>query len=203
MRLRWAALGTALALTALSPGCGPRERPQDPPGAEVADPTPAPPRSDRNRPVNDDFRLTSPLMRPYDLLPAQYTCDGADRSPPLHWTGLPPGTASLALVMKDPDAPGGSFVHWVLYNMSPSLDGLPEGGPPAGSLIEGANDFGRLGYAGPCPPAGDEPHHYEFNLLALDRSHIDLPAGASESDLVTATQGRVLASASLTLRYGR
>lgn len=149
------------------------------------------------------FSLTSPLMQPDELLPAEYTCDGADRSPPLQWTGLPLGTGSLALVMKDPDAPGGSFVHWILYNMSPSLDGLPEGGAPAGSAVEGANDFGRLGYAGPCPPAGDEPHDYEFHLFALDRSHLDLRADASESDLLTATQGHVLASASLTLRYGR
>lgn len=203
MRLRRAALGTMLALAALSPGCGPRERAQNPPAAEVDVRTPAPSTTEGDRSAGDELRLQSPLMRPDDLLPAEYTCDGADRSPPLQWTGLPPGTGSLALVMKDPDAPGGSFVHWVLYNISPSLDGLPEGGPPAGSVVEGVNDFGRLGYAGPCPPAGDEPHHYEFNLFALDRSHIDLPAGASESDLVTATQGRVLASASLTLRYGR
>jgi Raf kinase inhibitor-like YbhB/YbcL family protein len=109
-----------------------------------------------------DLRLTSPAFADGQPIPLEYSCRGADVSPPLAWTGTPQGTAELALVVRDPDADG--FVHWVITGLPPAVTGLARGNPPA-SATEARNDFGRQGWSGPCPPAGT--HDYEFRLFAL------------------------------------
>ncbi|MGH3041266.1 MAG: YbhB/YbcL family Raf kinase inhibitor-like protein [Gaiellaceae bacterium] len=138
---------------------------------------------------------------------SRYTCDGEDVSPALAWEGVPEETAELALVVEDPDAPGGTFTHWVAYGLDPGETELPEGvpeggevdGPPA--LRQGSNDFGTVGYGGPCPPGG-ETHDYVFRLLALD-AETGLEGGASRDELLAAAEGHVLAEAQLTAPYSR
>jgi Raf kinase inhibitor-like YbhB/YbcL family protein len=138
-------------------------------------------------------------------IPEKHTCDGPDLSPALAWSGVPAGAKSLALICDDPDAPAGTWVHWVVYDLPADLAGLPEGVPKEGDLQgggrQGVNDFRKVGYGGPCPPPG-KPHRYHFKLYALDR-RVDLPAGASKADVEAASRGHVLAEARLTGRYGR
>lgn len=152
-----------------------------------------------------DLALRSPAFAEGETIPTAYTCTGADRSPPLRWSAPPPGTRSLALIVDDPDAPGGRFIHWVLYRIPPSRTELPEGIPPDPTVadvgVQGRNDFGRLGYGGPCPPPGP-PHRYRFTLYALDIEP-DLPPGASAADLERQLSGHVLAVGRLMGRYGR
>lgn len=128
-------------------------------------------------------------------LPDIYTCKGKDISPSLSWKGAPAGTKSIALIMDDPDAPGGTFVHWVLYNMPAQTQKLPEGIPHdkifADGSMQGITDFGQKGYGGPCPPPG-KPHRYYFKVYALD-SKINLPPGASKEQLETEMLGHILA----------
>ena len=119
------------------------------------------------------FRLTSPAFDAGDTIPAAYTCKGANISPPLELAGTPEQARSLALVLRDPDAPSGDFVHWAVWNIHPDITSLVEGRIPMGAE-EGQNDFGEVGYGGPCPPSGT--HHYKFELYALD-SELDLPTG--------------------------
>ena len=138
-------------------------------------------------------------------IPPKFTCQGEDVSPALSWDGLPAGAASLALLCEDPDAPGGLWVHWVAYDLPAGLDGLPEAVPkrpdvPGGGR-QGVNDFGRVGYGGPCPPFGPA-HRYYFRLYALDRK-LGLPASASRADVVRAMEGHVLGQAELMGRYQR
>jgi len=138
-------------------------------------------------------------------VPREYTCDGNDASPPLNWTAPPDGTKSFALTVTDPDAPRGTFTHWVLFNLPAGSNGLPQGVPRQGQLSDGSrqgrNDFGKLGYGGPCPPRGN-PHRYVFTLYALDRS-LDTMAGSDRAQVEGAMNGHVLAHAELTARYGR
>lgn len=138
-------------------------------------------------------------------VPREFTCDGNDSSPPLNWTAPPNGTRSLALTVTDPDAPGGTFTHWVLFNLPATSNGLPQGVPGQGELSDGSrqgrNDFGKLGYGGPCPPRGT-PHHYVFTLYAVDRA-LEATAGADRSQVEGAMNGHVLAHSELTARYGR
>jgi Raf kinase inhibitor-like YbhB/YbcL family protein len=129
----------------------------------------------------------------------RFTCDGEDVAPALAWEGVPEGTAELALVVEDPDAPGGTFTHWLVWGLDPGETELPEGSEPAG--LEGTNDFGAVGYGGPCPPAG-ETHRYVFRLLALD-AETGLDEGASRDDFLAAVEGHVAAEATLTARYAR
>jgi Raf kinase inhibitor-like YbhB/YbcL family protein len=131
-------------------------------------------------------------------IPRRYTCDGDDVSPPLAVSGLPSGVRELALLVEDPDAPSGTFVHWVAWGIDPAKPALAEGAAPAGS---GRNGFGRRGYGGPCPPRGSN-HRYVFTVFALSRP-TTLPAGASADDLRTAIKGAVLAEGKLTGRYAR
>ncbi len=138
-------------------------------------------------------------------VPVKYTCEGQDVSPPLIWSEPPQGTQSLALIVDDPDAPGGVFTHWVLFNIPPDSGELPEAMPtqaqlPSGAL-QGKNDFGKIGYGGPCPPPG-RPHHYCFTLYALDRV-LDLKAGVSKKQVLDAMQGHILAQGELTGTYQR
>jgi Raf kinase inhibitor-like YbhB/YbcL family protein len=150
------------------------------------------------------MHLTSPAFAPDGSIPRVYTCEGRDVSPPLHWIQPPQGTKSFALIVDDPDAPDPqhprtTWVHWVLYNLPPSADALPEGvtALPAGTR-EGRNDWKRTGYGGPCPPIGR--HRYFFKLYALDTELADLN-GPSKSALETVMQGHVLARAELVGTY--
>ena len=137
-------------------------------------------------------------------IPEKYTCDGDNVSPPLEWSGLPAGTASLALICDDPDAPMGTWVHWVVFNIPPETDGLPENVPPERELkqggLQGINDFRKIGYGGPCPPGGT--HRYFFKLYALD-CWLDLPAGITKAQLMAAMEGHILDQAVLMGRYSR
>lgn len=137
-------------------------------------------------------------------IPSRHTCDGAELSPPLTFSGVPAGTQSLVVVCDDPDAPGGVWDHWVLYNLSPGTPGLPEGLPDGATYADGSlagkNSWGRHGYGGPCPPHG--AHRYFFTLYALDAT-LPLPPGASKRDVLVAAKGHILASATLMGRYTR
>ncbi|MEW5994186.1 MAG: YbhB/YbcL family Raf kinase inhibitor-like protein [Candidatus Zixiibacteriota bacterium] len=148
--------------------------------------------------------LTSSVFVEGGMIPKQYTCDGPDISPPLSWTGVPEGTKSLALICDDPDAPAKTWVHWVYYNIPHDLGQLPEGLPtdeePFTGGRQGANDFRRTGYGGPCPPGGT--HRYFFKLYALD-TMLDLSGRVTKADLEQAMEGHVLASGQLMGKYRR
>ncbi|MBP0000450.1 MAG: YbhB/YbcL family Raf kinase inhibitor-like protein [Cyanobacteria bacterium SID2] len=150
------------------------------------------------------MNLTSSAFAANDTIPRKYTCDGANLSPPLSWNLPPEGTESLALIVDDPDAPVGTFVHWVLYNLSPNLRELPEGVAKGKSIPEGGthgkNDFKKLGYGGPCPPGGT--HRYFFKLYALD-SVLDLEPGVTKAKVVSAMEGHVLGYGELMVTYQR
>ena len=145
------------------------------------------------------FTLTSAAFDDGQPIPELYTCDGEDVSPPLAWSGAPEGTVQLALVVDDPDAPGGTFTHWVVWGIDPAGGGAAEGEVPDGA-IKGKNDFGKTAYGGPCPPSGT--HHYRFELLALSADP-QLGAGASVTDLRAAVDETVLGGAVLTGTYER
>jgi Raf kinase inhibitor-like YbhB/YbcL family protein len=151
------------------------------------------------------LQLKSPDFAPNGGIPKQFTCDGQDISPALTWNDPPPATQSFALIADDPDAPVGTWVHWVLYNLPASLRALPQNFPKAEQSAEGArqshNDFDKIGYNGPCPPTG-KPHRYFFWLYALD-TKLDLKSGTSKKDLESAMQGHVLAQGQYVGRYSR
>lgn len=138
-------------------------------------------------------------------IPKKYTCDGADVSPPLSWTPPPAGTKSLALICDDPDAPVGTWVHWVLFGLSPDTVALPEGVPKQkiiqGGAKQGINDFRKIGYGGPCPPKGPA-HRYFFKLYALDLEP-NLSAGATKQELLKAIEEHIIAEGQLMGRYQR
>jgi Raf kinase inhibitor-like YbhB/YbcL family protein len=142
--------------------------------------------------------LTSPAFPAGSAIPQRYTCDGQDVSPPLRWTRAPSRARSLAVEVKDPDAPGGVFTHWLLWNLSPQTRALPA---HVSRRLQGRNSFGRIGYSGPCPPQGST-HHYVFTLSALDRK-LALPRGASSSRLDAAMRGHLVSRAVLVGIYGR
>lgn len=147
--------------------------------------------------------VTSSAFKDGEKIPVKYTCDGQDISPPLAWTGVPSGTQSLALIVEDPDAPSGTFVHWVVIGIPPTLDHLDENASKAGlprGVRQGKNGAGKVGWFGPCPPSGT--HHYLFRLLAVNVD-LDAKEGASASDLNDAARGHVLAEAKLTGLYSR
>ncbi len=154
-----------------------------------------------------EFALRSPAFENGGRIPRRYTCDGEDVSPPLEWSGAPRGTRGYALVMYDPDAPRGTFIHWVLYNIPASTTRLPEAVPPSpvveGIGVQGVNDFGRTGYGGPCPPPGHGVHRYFFALHALDTDDIGLGPGASAEEVVERIRGHVLGYAVLMGTYSR
>jgi Raf kinase inhibitor-like YbhB/YbcL family protein len=150
------------------------------------------------------FRLESGVFEGAGAIPSKFTCDGQDVSPPLTWSGVPEGTISLALIMDDPDAPAGIWVHWVLYGIPASEDGLGEGVPADDVLPDGArsglNSWRRSGYGGPCPPGGT--HRYFFRLYALD-SVLELSPGATKEALLEAMQGHILGQTELMGTYSR
>lgn len=154
-----------------------------------------------------EFTLTSSAFDNGRPIPAEYTGDGEDNSPPLAWQNVPEGAAELALIVEDPDAPRGDFVHWVIFNIPPSLNGLDAGLPTEGHpdqqapIIQGRNDAGRTGYMGPAPPPG-KVHHYHFRLLALSKPS-GLQTNADKGDFREATRHITLAEAELVGTYQR
>jgi Raf kinase inhibitor-like YbhB/YbcL family protein len=148
------------------------------------------------------MELTSPGFANNDAIPNKYSKEGGNVSPPLTWRDIPAKTKSLALIVDDPDAPSGLFVHWVLYGISPDTTNLDEGQPSTPTLPnggrQGRNGFGDVGYGGPQPPSGT--HRYFFHLYALD-TELDLPAGASRQELDRAMKGHVLEQAQFMGRF--
>jgi Raf kinase inhibitor-like YbhB/YbcL family protein len=151
-----------------------------------------------------EIKITSPAFEDGALIPPKYTCDGADVSPPLTWDAGPEGTRSFALICDDPDAPMGTWVHWVLFNLPADTRELAEKVPAddtlPGGARQGISDFRRVGYGGPCPPGGT--HRYYFKIYALD-AEADLPAGAGKRDLLKAMEGHILAQGQLIGKYAR
>jgi Raf kinase inhibitor-like YbhB/YbcL family protein len=153
----------------------------------------------------DQMQLSSTAFTEGAAIPAKYTGDARDVSPPLKWTGVPEGTKSLALIVDDPDAPVGTWVHWVLYNLPAKTTELAEDVPKnqyvAGGAKQGLNDFRRLGYGGPSPPPG-KPHRYFFKLYALD-AVLDFKPGLTKKDIERAMEKHILAQAQLMGTYQR
>lgn len=151
------------------------------------------------------FELKSALLNQGQSIPKKYTCDGSDVSVPLTWTDPPAGTKSFALIADDPDAPMGTFVHWVMYDLPAEARQLPEGVPKQETLQDGSkqgrNDFGRIGYGGPCPPPG-KPHRYFFKLYALG-TKIGLPPGSTKQQVLNAIKGHTLGETQLMGTYKR
>ncbi len=139
------------------------------------------------------------------IIPKPLTCDGDDRSPALEWKASPSGTQSFALIADDPDAPVGTWVHWVIFDLPPNLRSLPQGFPKseqsADGSRQGTNDFKKIGYGGPCPPPG-KPHRYFFKLYALDIK-LNLKPGATKKDVERAMQGHILERGEYMGRYSR
>ncbi|MBT8372363.1 MAG: YbhB/YbcL family Raf kinase inhibitor-like protein [Desulfobacterales bacterium] len=151
-----------------------------------------------------NLQITSSVFSEGEMIPKPFTCDGTDVSPDLSWTGAPEGTRSLALICDDPDAPAGTWVHWVLFNIPPEETGLPAEMSDAASLSNGAkhgtNDFRKLGYGGPCPPGGT--HRYYFKLYALD-TVLGLESGVTKAQVEDAMKGHILAQGQLMGKYAR
>ena len=149
------------------------------------------------------FKLTVAGFREGEVIPKEHTCEGKDTSPALAWEGAPAGTQSFALIMDDPDAPVGTWNHWLLWNIPATTSSLPEAVRPGFIGVDGTNDFGKRGYGGPCPPRGHGPHRYYFRLYALDVADLSLRPGAKRAELDRALQGHVLAEAQYMGRYER
>ena len=151
------------------------------------------------------LKLISPSFKEGEAIPKRFSCEGDDISPELHWTGLPNNTKSLALICEDPDAPVGIFIHWVIYNIPPEKERLPENMPndekAFDGIIQGKNSFGNIGYGGPCPPSGSS-HRYVFKLFALD-TELDLEPGATKQKLLDAIKGHILDETALMGTYKR
>ncbi|MFB6182275.1 MAG: YbhB/YbcL family Raf kinase inhibitor-like protein [Candidatus Magasanikbacteria bacterium] len=145
------------------------------------------------------MKLTSPAFNQEGEIPEKFTCDGEDINPRLEISETPERAKSLALIVEDPDAPGGTFTHWTVWNIDPDVGAIEEDETPEGA-IEGSTDFGSIGYGGPCPPSGT--HRYFFKLYALEEE-INLEAGAGKSDLETAIKERVIDSSELMGKYSR
>jgi Raf kinase inhibitor-like YbhB/YbcL family protein len=147
------------------------------------------------------LKLWSPAFKNEGTIPQKYSCVGKDVAPPLAWSGVPAKADSLALVMDDPDAPSGTWTHWLVYDLPASLHGLPEGKKLPAAAEEGRNSFEVVGYGGPCPPVGSA-HRYRIRLYALSKGFL-LPPGAGEKDLFAAMKGRILAAAEMRAFFGR
>jgi len=151
-----------------------------------------------------EIKLTSSAFKDGEPIPRTYTCDGVNVSPPLEWSGAPGTAKTIAIVCDDPDAPGGTWVHWILYNLPADNIGLVENAPASETLkaggFQGKNDFGKIGYGGPCPPSGT--HRYFFKIFALD-SELPLKAGATKAELMKAMAGHTLVQGQLIGTYRR
>lgn len=148
----------------------------------------------------DDMKITSSAFKEGRNIPATYTCTGTNISPQLSWSGVPDSAKTLALIVDDPDAPSGTWVHWVAYNIPVTRhqfeENLSKSAKLADGTLQGINDFHNIGYGGPCPPPGPA-HHYHFKLYALD-THLDLSSGLTKSALLSAMKGHVIAQGELT-----
>lgn len=151
-----------------------------------------------------ELTVTSHAFEQGGMIPAKYTCDGANVSPSLRWAGAPQGTQSFAIIADDPDAPTGTWVHWVLFDLPPTVDMIPEGVPPIRKLANaekhGISDFKKYGYGGPCPPTGT--HRYYFKVYALDQM-LQLDSDVTKDTLLEAMEGHILAKGELMGRYER
>ena len=198
VHLSWVGPAAIFLVLSFSPGCGHggAALPAVNPGAQT-------------------IRLTSPAFTEGAMIPREFTCDGADRSPPLEWSGVPQAARSLVLICDDPDAPGGTWSHWVLYDLAPSVTSLDQGvatdlvatlepktvvKQPGLTATQGKNDFGKIGYGGPCPPRG--VHRYFFRLYALDQ-RTELAPGATRTAVFKAIAGHILAEGHLMGKYAR
>ena len=154
---------------------------------------------------NSQMKLESSDFAPGGFIPVRFTCKGGDVSPALRWTGPPGNTQAFALILEDPDAPGGTWTHWLLYNLPAAARALAEGVPKTGEISgggrQGVNDFGNIGYGGPCPPPG-KPHRYFFHLYALN-APLMLNAAAGKAEVRAALRGHVIAEAELMGRFKR
>jgi Raf kinase inhibitor-like YbhB/YbcL family protein len=152
----------------------------------------------------DTIKIKSKAFNHLQPIPSLYTCDGADISPPLSWSNVPPAAKSLVLIADDPDAPAKTWVHWVVYDLPATIDSMPENIPKTDTLAEGGKqgrtDFNRIGWNGPCPPGGT--HRYFFKLYALDVM-LNLPAGTTKADIEKAMKGHILAKGELAGTYKR
>lgn len=146
------------------------------------------------------LQLTSDAFKDGQPIPTEFTCDGTDETPTLHWGEPPAGTKSFALVIDDPDAPSGTFRHWGVFDIPASARSIG-GSQKIGTEV--SNDFGKLGYGGPCPPKGHGPHHYHFRLFALDTEKLDISAGAKVADVEKAAEKHALAEGELIGTYER
>jgi hypothetical protein len=145
------------------------------------------------------LRISSPAFSDNQTIPAKYTCDGQNVAPPLEWNGVPKEAKSVAIICDDPDAPSGTFTHWLLYDVPASTHRLPER-PTTGT--SGVNSFGKSGFGGPCPPPEDRVHHYHFHVYALDIESLG-PAGLSKDDALDAMDGHILAEGDFVGTYKR
>lgn len=202
------------ALLLVLAGCAPApDAPEEPAAvvqeaAEAVTPTdtPLPPAEEAEEETDAEaegeitmqMSLTSPAFNDGEVIPVQYSCDGDDVSPDLDWFGIPEGTVSLSFIMDDPDAPVGTWIHWVLYNIPADMPGLQLGMTGVG--VDGTNSRGTTGYGGPCPPGGT--HRYFFKLFALDLN-LDLAVGANKEELLAAMDGHILGQAELMGTYTR
>lgn len=146
--------------------------------------------------------LTSADFRPGDTIPRAFTCEGQDISPAFRWTGVPAGTRELLLVCEDPDAPRGVFRHWAIYGLAPETDGLDQGIPPRFGQ-QAVNDFGKPGYAGPCPPRGHGEHAYHFRLFALRQPITGARPDATCAEILALARPHVIETAELVGHFGR
>lgn len=155
--------------------------------------------------ADEPFRMSSPSIQPGASIAADFTCSGGDSSPAIEWTGAPASTRSFAMIVDDPDAPSGIFIHWVVFNVPSGTTALKaaiarDSTIPGGGS-QGVNGFGNIGYNGPCPPPG-KVHHYHFRVFALD-SKLDVAAGANAGAVQSAMNGHVVASAEFTGTFSR
>lgn len=162
------------------------------------------PAVDKPKDNNGGIKLTSTAFKEGQPIPATYTCKGVNISPPLEWSGVPKTAKTLAIIAEDPDAPGGTWVHWVLYNLPADNIGLVEMVPVTENLkaggFQGKNDFDKIGYGGPCPPSGT--HRYFFKIYALD-AELPLKAGATKAEVEKAMSGHIVSQGQLMGNFGR
>ena len=157
-----------------------------------------------NNSGGNHMKVISTAFSEGTMIPRKFTCDDTNVSPPLKWSQAPEGTKTFAVICDDPDAPSGTWVHWVLYNLPSSVNGLSENVPPMESLPNGAkqgkNDFGKIGYRGPCPPGGT--HRYYFRVCALDKE-LNVKSSITKAELLKAAEGSILAEGELMGKYKR
>jgi len=204
-------VGAAVVMCLVAVACKPEAGPPEPSAAKPAPAARPQPQSPKTGPAEGPtmaFTLTSPAFKHGERIPKGHTGEGADTSPPLEWTDPPAGTKTYALICDDPDAPVGTWDHWVIWNLPGRLRALPEGVPRGETVAtldgaaQGKNGWGTIGYRGPLPPPGHGNHHYHFRLYALDTT-LDLAPGADKKALLKAMEGHILATAELVGLYSR